>query len=217
MTRARALGGRRDLDQSKAQRTARPMVPDRSRSSKHVRIPPLSAAFPRRSARTKKQLVARGGSPHARNGHPIDSEASAVAQEAALFATRKLSLHRCRLRRCSAPTVAPEPRCQGGMDRCVDTTARCRCASTQSVTDKHALSELRSRRPAHCHVRRAGANRATGLTSSVVCSPRCPATIEARGLTMPQSSISNWNGARSSATACKREREALRQVSLRSL
>ena len=172
MTRARPLGGRRDLDQSKAQRTARPMVPDRSRSSKHVRIPPLSAAFPRRSARTKKQLVARGGSPHARNGHPIDSEASAVAQEAAFFATRKLSLHRRRLRRPSAPTVASEPRCQGGMDRCVDTTARCRCASTQSVTDKHALSELRSRRPAHCHVRRAGANRATGLTSSVVCSPR---------------------------------------------
>ena len=156
MTRARPLGGRRDPDQSKAQRTARPMVPDRSRSSKHVRIPPVSTAFPRRSARTKKQLVARGGSPHARNGHPIDSEASAVAQEAALFATRKLSLHRRRLRRCSAPTVAPEPRCQGGMDRCVDTTARCRCASTQSVTDKHALSELRSRRPAHCH-RRAGA------------------------------------------------------------
>ena len=96
MTRARALGGRRDLDQSKAQRTARPMVPDRSRSSKHVRIPPLSAAFPRRSTCTKKKLVARGDSPYARNGHPIDSEASAVAQEAAFFATRKLSLHRPR-------------------------------------------------------------------------------------------------------------------------
>ena len=217
MTRARALGGRRDPDQSKAQRTARPMVPDRSRSSKHVRIPPLSAAFPRRSARTKNQLLAPGGSPHARNGHPIDSEASAVAQEAALFATRKLSFHRRRLRRCSTPTVAPEPRREGGMVRCVGTTARCSCASTQSVTDKHALSELRSRRPAHCHVRRAGAHRATGLTSSVVFSPRCPATIEARGLTMPQSSISNWNGARSSATAGKGEREALREVSLRSL
>ena len=62
-----------------------------------------------------------------------------------------------------------------------------------------------------------GRTGATALSSSVVFSPRCPATIEARGLTMPQSSISNWNGARSSATACKREREALRQVSLRSL
>ena len=62
MTRERSPGGRRDLDQSKAQRTARPMVPGRSRSSKHVRIPPLSAAFPHGSARTKKQLVARGGS-----------------------------------------------------------------------------------------------------------------------------------------------------------
>ena len=73
---------------------------------------------------------------------------------------------------------------------------------------------VRGVRVAMCGVR---ANRPTGLTSSVVCSPRCPATIEARGLTMPQSSISNWNGARSSATACKRERKALREVSLRSL
>ena len=110
--RARPTAARRTtrpVDQSKAQRTARPMVPDRSRSSKHVQIPPLSAAFPLRSACTKKQLVARGGSPHARNGHPIDSEASAVAQEAAFFATRKLSFHRRRLRRCSAPTVGPKP------------------------------------------------------------------------------------------------------------
>ena len=70
--------------------------------------------------------------------------------------------------------------------------------------------------PHNAHVA-CGRTRATGLTSSVVFSARCPATIEARGLTMPQSSISNRNGARSSATACKREREALRQVSLRSL
>ena len=34
-----------------------------------------------------------------------------------------------------------------------------------------------------------GRTRATGLTSSVVFSPRCPATIEARGLAMPPSNI----------------------------
>ena len=210
MTRARAIGGRRDLDQSKAQRTARPMVPDRSRSSKHVRIPPLSAASPRRSARTKKQLVARGGSPHARNGHPIDSEASAVAQEAALFATRKLSLHRRRLRRCSTPTVAPEPRREGGMDRCVGTTARYRCAPT--IRARQACNERAAFATSRTMPWRAGA-RATGLTSSVVFSPRCLATIETRGLTMPQTNISIWNGAHSSATRRPaREREALREV-----
>ena len=130
MTRERALGGRRDLDQSKAQRTARPMVPERLRSSKHVRIPPLSAAFPHRSACTKKQLAAREGSSHVPNLNPFDSEACTAAQEARFFAMRTLSLHRRRLRRPSAPTVASEPRCQGGMDRCVGTTARRRCALT---------------------------------------------------------------------------------------
>jgi hypothetical protein len=202
MRRERALGGRRDLDQSKAQRTARPMVPGRSRLPKHVRIPPLSAAFPRRSERTKKQLVARGGSPHAPNVNPFDSEACTAAQEARFFATRKLSSRRRRLRRPSAPTVASEPRCQKGMDRCVGTMARCRCAPTQSVADKHATSELRSRRPAQCHVRRAGA---PGLLSVPRrFSPLCPATIGVQGLTMPESNISNGNGAHSSATAGKR-------------
>lgn len=46
-----------------------------------------------------------------------------------------------------------------------------------------------------CHVRRAGA---PGLP------PLCPATIEARGLAMTQSNISNGNGAHISATAGKR-------------
>ena len=105
MRRARSLGGRRDLhlDQSKAQRTARPMVPDRSRSSKHVRIPPLSAAFPHRSACTKKQLAAREGSSHAPNVNHFDSEASTAPQEARFFAMRKLSLHHRRLRRLQHP------------------------------------------------------------------------------------------------------------------
>ena len=49
-----------------------------------------------------------------------------------------------------------------------------------------------------------GRTRATGLASSVVLSPLCPATIEARGLAMTQSNISNGNGAHSSATAGKR-------------
>ena len=192
MTRARPLGGRRDPDQLKAQRTARPMVPDRSRSSKHVQIPPLSAAFPHRSACTKKQLVARGGSPHARNGHTIDSEASAVAQEAAFFATRKLSFHRRRLRRCSAPTVGSKPRCEGSKDRCVGMAARC-SVPTQSVADKHVLSELSVR---DVPLNAIGVRAHPGaLSSSVVFSPRCPATIEARGLTMPQRNISNRNGA----------------------
>ena len=154
MRRERALGGRRDLDQSKAQRTARPMVPDRSRSSKHVRIPPLSAAFPRRSERTKKQLVVRGGSPHAPNVNPFDSEASTAAQEARFFATRKLSLHRRRLRRPAAPTVASEPRCQGGMDRCVGTTARRRCAPTirarQACNERAAFATSRTMPCAAC-------------------------------------------------------------------
>ena len=110
MTRERALGIRRDLDQSKAQRTARPMVPDRAWSSKHVRMPPLSAAFPHRSACTKKQLAAREGSSHAPNVNPFDSEASTAAQEARFFAMRKLSLHHRQLRRRSAPTVASEAR-----------------------------------------------------------------------------------------------------------
>ena len=58
-----------------------------------------------------------------------------------------------------------------------------------------------------------GRTRATGLTSSVVFSPRCLATIETRGLTMPQTNISIWNGAHSSATRRPaREREALREV-----
>ena len=148
MTRERSPGGRRDLDQSKAQRTARPMVPGRSRSSKHVRIPPLSAAFPHGSARTKKQLVARGGSPHAPNVSPFDSDASAVAQEARFFATRKLSLHRRRLRRPSAPTVASEPRFQGGMDRCVGMASRCSCAPTirarQACNERAAFATSRT-------------------------------------------------------------------------
>ena len=208
MTRARALGGRRDLDQSKAQRTARPMVPDRSRSSKHVRIPPLSAVFPRRSARTKKQLVARGGSPHARNGHPIDSEASAVAQEAAFFATRKLSFHRRRLRRCSAPTVAPKPRCEGSMDRCVGMAARCRCVPTQSVADKHVLSELRSRRPAQSHGR-AGAPGLLPLPRRSCSRPGVPRRSKLEGSRCRNQTFRTGTE-RSSATARKREREALR-------
>ena len=210
MTRERALGIRRDLDQSKAQRTARPMVPDRSRSSKHVRIPPLSAAFPHRSACTKKQLAAREGSSHAPNVNPFDSEASTAAQEARFFAMRKLSLHHRRLRRRSAPTVASEARWQGSMDRCVGTMARRRCARTirarQACNERAAFAESRTM------PWRAGA-RATGLTSSVVFSPRCLATIETRGLTMPQTNISIWNGAHSSATRRPaREREALHEV-----
>ena len=79
------------------------MVPDRSRSSKHVQIPPLSAAFPLRSACTKKQLVARESSSHAPNVNPFDSEASTAPQEARFFAMRKLSLHHRRLRRLQHP------------------------------------------------------------------------------------------------------------------
>ena len=148
MTRARPLGGRRDLDQSKAQRTARPMVPDRSRSSKHVRMPPLSAAFPHRSACTKRQLAARESSSHAPNVSPFDSEASTAPQEARFFAMRKLSLHQCRLRRRSAPTVASEARWQGGMDRCVGTMARRRCAPTirarQACNERAAFATSRT-------------------------------------------------------------------------
>ena len=205
MRRARSLGGRRDLDQSKAQRTARPMVPDRSRSSKHVRIPPLSAAFPRRSACTKKQLVARGGSPHARNGHPIDSEASAVAQEAAFFATRKLSLHRRRLRRCSAPTVAPKPRCEGSMDRCVGMAARCCCVPTQSVADKHALRELRSRRPAQCHAH-------PGYCPHLVGRVLAPVSRDDRSSRAHDAAIEHFELERIAVRRPARERQALREV-----
>ena len=67
-----------------------------------------------------------------------------------------ISLHRCRMRRPSAPTVASEPRCQGSVERCF--AARWRCEPTQSVPDKHATSELCAR------------TRATDLTSSVVLS-----------------------------------------------
>ena len=188
MTRERVLGIRRDLDQSKAQRTARPMVPDRAWSSKHVRMPPLSAAFPHRSTCTKKQLAAREGSSHAPNVNPFDSEASTAAQEARFFATRKLSLHRRCLRRPSAPTVASEPRCQGGMDRCVGTTVHHRCAPTirarQACNERAAFATSRTIPCAAC-----GRTWDTVRTSSVVFSPLCPATIEARGLAMPPSNI----------------------------
>ena len=65
-----------------------------------------------------------------------------------------------------------------------------------------------------------GRTRATGLSSSVVFSPRYPATLEALGLTMPQSNISIWNGAHSSATrrpARERERRCVRYSGLRPL
>ena len=188
MTRERALGIRRDLDQSKAQRTARPMVPDRAWSSKHVRMPPLSAAFPHRSTCTKKQLAAREGSSHAPNVNPFDSEASTAAQEARFFAMRKLSLHHRRLRRPSAPTVASEPRRQGSMDRCVGTMALRRCAPTirarQACNERAAFATSRTMPCASC-----GRTRDTVRTSSVVFLPLCPATIEARGLAMPPSNI----------------------------
>ena len=206
MRRERALGGRRDETWTNRTRSGRRIrwYPVVAVAETCVRIPPLSAAFPRRSGRTNTQLVARGGSPHAPNVHPIDSEASTDAQEAHFFATRKLSSHRRRLRRPSAPKAASEPRCQEGMDRCVGIAARCRCAPTQSVADRHALSELRSRRPALTMPCAACGRRATVRTSSVVFSPLCPATIEVRGLSRPQSNISNGNGAHSSATAGKR-------------
>ncbi len=130
------------------------MVPDRSRSSKHVRIPPLNAAFPHRSACTKKQLAAREGSSHAPNVNPFESEACTAPQEARFFAMRKLSLHHRRLRRRSAPTVASEARWQGGMDRCVDTMARRRCAPTirarQACNERAAFATSRTMPCAAC-------------------------------------------------------------------
>ena len=72
----------------------------------------------------------------------------ATSAEARFFATRKLSLHRRRLRRPSAPTVASEPRCQGGMGRCVGTTARYRCVPTirarQACNERAAFATSRT-------------------------------------------------------------------------
>jgi len=68
------------------------MVPGRSRWSKHVPGSPHSAPRSPTDPDAQKKQLARGGggSPHARNGHPIDSEACAVAQEA-LFSSRRSS------------------------------------------------------------------------------------------------------------------------------
>ena len=142
--------------------------------------PNISSSIPTRRRRRARR---------ANRTKPVfDSEASTAAQEARFFATRKLSLHRRCLRRPSAPTVASEPRCQGGMDRCVGTTVRHRCAPTirarQACNERAAFATSRTIPCAAC-----GRTWDTVRTSSVVFSPLCPATIEARGLAMPPSNI----------------------------
>ena len=102
--------------------------------------PNISSSIPTRRRRRARR---------ANRTKPVfDSEASTAAQEARFFATRKLSLHRRCLRRPSAPTVASEPRCQGGMDRCVGTTVRHRCAPTirarQACNERAAFATSRT-------------------------------------------------------------------------